>query len=197
MDGSCYGRLLLCGGLLLWKTPVVEDSGNILLRSVAGAHVRLLSLLYPRFFSVLGILTSFCFSVPKDFSFSGYSYFILLLYTQRLSLLWVLLMLLLLYTQRFFFLWVLLMLLLLYTQRFFFLWVFLLHFASLYPKIFLSLGTLNAFASLYPKVISSMGIYLTFVSDIPKLLYSSEYNKCFSFHRTSFMSSITQPSFSI
>lgn len=70
--------------------------------------------------------------------------------------------------------------LLLYTQSCFFLWVFLL-----------------LFASLCPKVISSMGIYLTFVSDIPKLLYSSEYNKCFSFHRTSFMSSITQPSFSM
>ena len=87
--------------------------------------------------------------------------------------------------------------LLLYTQRFFFLWVLLMLFASLYPKIFLSLGILIAFASLYPKVISSMGIYLTFVSDIPKLLYSSVYNRCFSFHRTSFMSSITQPSFSM
>ncbi len=68
----------------------------------------------------------------------------------------------------------------LYTQRFSLPWVFLLLFASLYPKLFFSLG-----------------IYLTFVSDIPKLLYSSEYNRCFSFHRTSFMSSITQPSFSM
>lgn len=68
----------------------------------------------------------------------------------------------------------------LYTQRFSLPWVFLLLFASLYPKLFFSLG-----------------IYLTFVSDIPKLLYSSEYNRCFSFHRTSFMSSIIQPSFSM
>ena len=68
----------------------------------------------------------------------------------------------------------------LYTQRFSLPWVFLLLFASLYPKLFFSLG-----------------IYPTFVSDIPKLLYSSEYNRCFSFHLTSFMSSITQPSFSM
>lgn len=141
---SC--ALFCCGGLLLWRAPVMESSGNILLRSVAGAHVRLISLLYPKISLSLGTLNAFCFSIPKVVSFSGYSYCFLLLYTQR-----------------FFFLWVLLML----------------------------------FSSLYPKVISSMGIYLTFVSDIPKLLYSSEYNKCFSFHRTSFMSSITQPSFSM
>ena len=181
VEGSCYGELrqytfekrsrCSCPAYI---SPIPKDfsfSGYFLNLCLpytqshfsAWVYSLIFSSLYPRFFSVLGILTAFaslypkislslgtlnafCFSIPKVVSFSGYSYCFLLLYTQR-----------------FFFLWVLLML----------------------------------FSSLYPKVISSMGIYLTFVSDIPKLLYSSEYNKCFSFHRTSFMSSITQPSFSI
>ena len=153
--------------------------------------------------------------IPKVFALSGYFLNLCLPYTQSHFSAWVYSLISLPYTQGFSLFWVFLLhfaslypkiflslgtlnafffsipkgylfsgysycFLLLYTQRFFFLWVFLLHFASLYPK-----------------VISSMGIYLTFVSDIPKLLYSSEYNKCFSFHRTSFMSSITQPSFSM
>ena len=47
------------------------------------------SSLYPRFFSVLGILTAFTFSIPKDFLFHGYSYCFLLLYTQSCFFLWV------------------------------------------------------------------------------------------------------------
>ena len=53
------------------------------------------SSLYPRFFSVLGILTAFTFYIPKDFSFHGYSYCFLLLYTQRFFFPWVFLLLLL------------------------------------------------------------------------------------------------------
>ena len=92
VDGSCYGRLLLCGGLLLWKTPVVEDSGNILLRSVAGAHVRLLSLLYPRFLPSLGIFSTFCLPYTQS-HFSTWVYSLISLpYTQGFFLFWVFLL---------------------------------------------------------------------------------------------------------
>ena len=119
--------------------------------ALSGYFLNLLSALYPITFLYLGIQSNLLFLIPKIFLCSGYSYFIFLLYTQRLSLLWVFLLHLLLYTQRFFFLWVLLM-----------------HFSSLYPKMFLSLGTLNAFCFSIPKDFSFSGYSYCICFSIPK-----------------------------
>lgn len=127
---------------------------------------------------------AFISPIPKPFALSGYFLNLCLPYTQSHFSAWVYSLIPLPYCfsipKDFSFHGYSYCFCFLYTQRFSLPWVFLLLFASLYPKLFFSLG-----------------IYLTFVSDIPKLLYSSEYNRCFSFHRTSFMSSITQPSFSM
>ena len=45
----------------------MEASGNIFLKRVAGAHVRLISLPYPRFLPSLGIFSTFASLYPITF----------------------------------------------------------------------------------------------------------------------------------
>ena len=57
--------------------------------SLFWVSIRLFAFLYPKVFSLLGIHTPFCFSIPKVFLSPGYPYAFFFLYTQRLSLFWV------------------------------------------------------------------------------------------------------------
>ena len=129
------------------------------------------------YFLHLGIHTPFCFFIPKGFLSSGYSYAFLLLYTQGFSLSWVSIRL----------------------------------FLSLYPKFFLALGIYLAFVSGMPKLLYSSAyngyfpfhrtVSLSFYAmasaltppQFPALRYCPE--PCG--YRTSFISSIIQPSFSM
>ena len=118
---------------LLWKTPVMEDSGCVKAPVVEG--------------SCYGELRQYTFEkrsrcscpayispIPKDFSFSGYFLNLCLPYTQSHFSAWV-------YSLIFSSLY----------PRFFSVLGILTAFASLYPKISLSLGTLNAFFFSIPK----------------------------------------------
>ena len=57
--------------------------------SLFWVSIRLFLSLYPKVFSLLGIHTPFCFSIPKGFLFSGYPYAFFFLYTQSFFLPWV------------------------------------------------------------------------------------------------------------
>ncbi len=145
--------------------------------SLFWVSIRLFAFLYPKVFSLLGIHTPFSFSIPKGFLSSGYPYAFLLFYTQRFSLFWISIRL----------------------------------FLSLYPKFFLALGIYLAFVSGMPKLLYSSAyngyfpfhrtVSLSFYAmasaltppQFPALRYCPE--PCG--YRTSFISSIIQPSFSM
>ena len=57
--------------------------------SLSWVSIRLFLSLYPKAFSLLGIHTPFCFSIPKGFLSSGYPYAFFFLYTQSFFLPWV------------------------------------------------------------------------------------------------------------